>query len=106
MYRLYEQIQQKGLYLFCLNTLKDNKNKANYIRLQPGPTIDQVYKRYGKNGYLMLIYADSELGLGGFKKMEKCLMCVLIVLVVIWIIVFGINYYMGWQSNPFDKGTV
>ena len=57
MYRLYEQIQQKGLVFFCLNN--NPEDKAKYIRLQPGPTIEQIFNRYGKNNYLMLIYADS-----------------------------------------------
>jgi hypothetical protein len=67
MYRLYEQIQQKGLYFFCINNSPEQKVK--YIRLQPGPTIEKIFSRYGRNDYLILIYADSELGMQGFRKM-------------------------------------
>ena len=95
MYRLYEQIQQKELYLFCLNN--NQKDKAKYIRLQPGPTIEQIFNRYGKNDYLLLIYADSEVGMQGLKKMEKCMMWVLGILATIWIVLYGTSYYMSWQ---------
>ena len=36
MLRLYEQVQAKPLYFFCLG---NHKGKVKYIRLKPGPTI-------------------------------------------------------------------
>ena len=55
MYRLYLQIETKPLYFFCLREVKD---KAQYVRLQPGPTIEEVFRKYGQNESLLLIYAD------------------------------------------------
>ena len=48
---------------------------------------------------LILIYGDSEMGMQGVKKMEKCLMWVLIILAAIWGTLFSYNYYLGLQ-NP------
>jgi len=56
MYRLYEQIQQKGLYFFCLQVVKE---KAKYVRIQPGQTIEQIYNRYGRDEMLVLIYGNG-----------------------------------------------
>ena len=47
---------------------------------------------------LILIYGDSEMGMQGVKKMEKCLMWVLIILAVIWGTLFSYNYYLGLQN--------
>lgn len=46
---------------------------------------------------MILIYADSELGMQGIKKMERCLMWILGILATIWIILFGLNYFLNWQ---------
>ena len=46
MYRLYEQIQTKGLHFFCLHAVKE---KAKYVKLKPGPTIQEIYNKYGRN---------------------------------------------------------
>ena len=94
MYRLYEQIKTKGLHFFCLHS---EKEKAKYVKLKPGPTIEQIYNKYGRNEYLILIYADSELGMEGIKKMERCLMWILGILATIWIVLFGLNYFLGWK---------
>jgi hypothetical protein len=56
MYRLYQQIDTKGLFFFCLHLLKD---KIKYVRIQPGPTIEQMYHRYGKDEFLTLIYGNG-----------------------------------------------
>jgi hypothetical protein len=56
MYRLYQQIDTKGLFFFCLHSVKD---KAKYVRIQPGRTIEQIYKNYGKDDYLTLIYGNG-----------------------------------------------
>jgi hypothetical protein len=44
---------------------------------------------------LILIYGDSEMGMQGVKKMEKCLMWVLGILALIWLSLFSYNYYLG-----------
>lgn len=36
MYRIYEQVQTKPLYFFCLTQHKD---KMKYVRLKQGPTV-------------------------------------------------------------------
>lgn len=46
MYRLYQQIETKGLLFFCLHAQKE---KAKYVKLKPGPTIEDIYNRYGRN---------------------------------------------------------
>eukprot|EP00919_Chromeraceae_sp_WS-2016_P064918 GHVR01153719.1.p1 GENE.GHVR01153719.1~~GHVR01153719.1.p1 ORF type:complete len:119 (+),score=6.43 GHVR01153719.1:94-450(+) len=73
MYNLFQQIQQKGLYFFCLReerTGKDQKkNKIKYVVLRPGATIEEVYNRYGRDDLLTLIYADTDIGMGGINKM-------------------------------------
>jgi hypothetical protein len=97
MYRLYEQIQTKPLYFFCLTTRKD---QTKYVRLQPGPTIQELFRRFGRNESLLLIYADSEVGMQGIKKMERCLIWVLGILATIWVVLFGLNYFLGWSIAP------
>lgn len=78
-----------------------------YVRLKAGPTIEEVYRKFGKDGSLLLIYADEDLGLGGIKKMEKCMIWVLVVLGLIWAVLFGLQYYAQWTiggqaENPVD----
>lgn len=46
MYRLYQQIETKGLYFFCLQV---NKEKARYVKINPGPTIEEIFNKYGRN---------------------------------------------------------
>jgi hypothetical protein len=93
MYRLYEQIQVKPLHFFCLHNEKEH---TKYVRLKAGPTIEELFRRFGKHGSLILIYADEDLGLGGIKKLEKCMMWILIVLGLIWAVLFGLQYYAQW----------
>lgn len=96
MYRLYEQVNTKPLYFFCLTTQKD---KVKYVRLKPGPTIEEVFRRFSKNESLLLIYADEGLGMGGIKKMEKCLLWVLAILASIWAVLFAISYFSGVPTD-------
>ena len=51
------------------------------------------------------IYADEEIGLGGIKKMEKCLAWVLAILATIWVVLFGLNYYWGWNVSAINGKT-
>lgn len=37
--------------------------------------------------------------MGGIKKMEKCLAWVLAILAIIWVVLFGLNYYWGWSIS-------
>ena len=62
MINLYEQIKMKGLYFFC-PFLK--KNEVKYHFLKPGPTIKSIYDKFGKSGYLTIVYSDSQLGMQG-----------------------------------------
>jgi hypothetical protein len=54
MYALYEQIQIKGMVFYAL---KDEGNdKLKYVLLQPGPTLKQIYDKFGAKDHLLLIY--------------------------------------------------
>ena len=91
MYRLYEQIQTKGLYFFCMQVSKD---RAKYIKINPGPTIEEMYNRYGRNDCLVLVYGNGEMGMEGLQKMEKCMLTLLVIVGTIWLVLFGYNYYL------------
>jgi cell division protein YceG involved in septum cleavage len=96
MYRLYQQIDTKGLYFFCLQEVKE---KTKYIRIQPGSTIEQIYNRYGRDDFLILIYGNGEMGLEGLKKMEKCMIILLIVIAGIWVALYAYKYFMINSDN-------
>jgi hypothetical protein len=40
----------------------------------------------------------------GIKKMERCLMWILGILATIWIILFGLNYFLNWQIGTPTPG--
>jgi hypothetical protein len=62
MITLYKQIDQKGLFFFC-PFLSGQKQELKYAILRPGPTIEQVYGKYGRNGYLTIVYSDKNIGM-------------------------------------------
>jgi len=43
------------------------------------------------------------MGMQGVKKMEKCLIWVLIILALIWGTLFSYNYYLGLQNSTPDQ---
>lgn len=92
MKNLYRQIEQKGLYFFIPYLSND---QVKYAMVKPGTTIEKIYKKYGLGGYLTLVYSDNQLGMHGIKRMEKWLIRFLVVLAVIWLTLFGYNYYLG-----------
>ena len=94
MISLYNQIKQKGLYFFC--PYLSSKDELKYSILKPGPTIEDVYKRFGRGGYLTVVYADKNIGMGGLMKMEKWVIRLLVMIVFIWLSLYGYSYYLQW----------
>lgn len=68
--------------------------------LKPGPTIEDTYKKYGRGGYLTIVYADKNLGMGGVMRMEKWVIRLLCIIVMFWIWIYGYSYYQAYQSKP------
>jgi hypothetical protein len=97
MLTLYEQIKVKGLCFFC-PVLQPNKLK--YIMLKPGPTIQDVFTKYGREGYLILLYSDEHLGMEGLLNMEKWMIRILIFVAAIWLALYLYTYYLSIQSHP------
>ena len=99
MYRLYQQVESK-LGFYCIE-FTDKGGK--YIELQQGPTIDKLYKRFGRNSHLLLLYTDQPLGMSGMRKMEKCLIIVLVLVGIVWLGLQGMQYYYG--IGPFAPAS-
>lgn len=96
MISLYNQIKQKGLYFFCPYLEKD---KLKYSVLKPGPTIQEVYKKFGTGGYLTLVYSDGNLGMQGLMTMQKWMIRLLVMIVLIWVFLYGYSYYNSYYSQ-------
>ena len=106
MYSLYNQIQIKGLYFFCTR-FNTKEKKKKYVVLKPGETIEQVffvinmqiYNKYGKDGFLTLIYGDKNIGLGGINNMEKWLIRIVILLAAVWLFLYAYPLYLVYQHG-------
>jgi hypothetical protein len=100
MINLYNQIETKGLYFYCLVNIKE---KPRYILLKPGPTIEEIFLKYGKGNCLTLIYGDKNTGLGGINKMEKWMIRIVVFMVILWatlyILPYALNYF-GYVTAP------
>lgn len=68
--------------------------------LKPGPTIEDVYKKFGRNGYLTIVYSDKGLGMQGLLTVEKWVIRLLILIVLAWVFIYGYSYYQSWSSKP------
>ncbi len=84
------------MYFFCLQNLK---GKAKYVKLVPEMTVEETFRRFGRNDYLILIYADGDVGMKGIKKLEKVMMWIVAILAIIWAVLFSLNYYYDWMSG-------
>ena len=96
MYALYKQIEQKGLYFFTPYLVKD---KIRYKFLEPGVTIESVYKDFGRAGYLTLVYSDKQLGMQGILSMQKWMIRFLVFIGLIWVFLYGYSYYLSSQAG-------
>ena len=96
MYAIYTQTQQKGLYFFAPYLTKD---EIKYNFLKPGVTIESVYKKFGKGGYLTLVYSDKQLGMQGLLTMQKWMIRVLVFVGLVWIFLYGYSYYVTWERS-------
>lgn len=59
----------------------------------------QIYNKYGRNGHLVLIYGDKNIGMGGINKAQKWLIRVLIVLVGFWVFLFAQPVYYAYTEG-------
>ena len=96
MYRLYQQIEVEGLYFYCLHS---EKEKARFVKLKPGSTIEEVYKKFGRDECLVLIYANSDVGMKDILKMERCMYWLLGIVGFIWVALYGLSYYYGGSGG-------
>lgn len=101
MVALYNQILQKDLYFFC--PYIDHDDNIKYSVLKPGTKIQDLYKEFGKGGYLTICYADKHLGMQGLLTMEKWMIRALIAIVLVWVLVYGYSTYLSWQRESKDS---
>ena len=59
----------------------------------------KIYKKYGKNDHLTLIYGDKNIGMGGVNKMEKWLIRIMVFLLTIWFLVMAYPLYIAYQEG-------
>jgi hypothetical protein len=64
--------------------------------LKPGPTIEEIFKKYGKGDCLTLIYGDKNTGLGGINKMEKWMIRIVVFMIILWIMLYILPYVLNY----------
>ena len=68
-------------------------------------SIEEVYKNFGRGGYLTIVYADKHLGMQGLMTMEKWMIRLLILIACAWVAIYGYSYYVSWFEDSSSSGT-
>jgi hypothetical protein len=75
--------------------------------IQPGPTIGRIYDEFSKDGYLALIYHNTNIGLRKISTLERRIIRVAIIVAIAWIALYlwpmASEYF---NPSPLDQKVV
>ena len=97
MINLYTQIQVDGIFFFCPYISK--KKELRYSFIKPDHAIKDVYDKFGKSGYLTLVYSDRQLGMQRMLNLQKWVLRILCFVGLLYIMVYGYSYFLYYTKE-------